>query len=242
MQKLSLFQNLCVLRMNILFPVLLFYLLHHVSCVLAISNKNAVRKLYGQSLVNSSFDTYFGISLDDCVQKCKDIRKCKSINFIRSSRFCELNNADRSTNSGALQTRGAVIFSSKHDWNFEPEHCSPCSEGELCSLDQNQHCEIFGCPPPPPVAGATILGNLFNVETKRLYMCNNGVKQVSVCQEDGSWSPVNITCSCGEIQIENASVDITEYEDDGQEANITCNPGYFHRNVNKLQCNAATLE
>ena len=223
--------------------LLLFMLiqLHHILSFEANAKRNGVKRLKGLSLISHTFDRHFGISWDDCLQKCQDIRKCKSINYIRKTGFCEINDGDQITNPDALQTRMGSIFSSKHDWNFEePEHCSSCSEGELCSSEQNKQCEIIGCPPPPPVAGATILGNLFNVGTKRLYRCNNGVQQVSVCQEDGSWSPVNITCSCSEIEIENAKYTITETEDGLIEATVVCDDGYFHYNANKIQCNSST--
>ena len=226
--------------MNLLLPFLLFYY-HQVSCLDFNTYKHA-SKLYSKSLISVSFDTNFGMSWIYCMQKCKEIRNCKSVNYKRRSGLCELNSVDQTTNPEGLQTRGGVTFSPKYEWDFtEPDHCTSCSEGELCSLDQNKQCEIIGCPLPPPVAGAKILGNLFTVRTKRLYRCSNGVQQVSVCHEDGSWSPVNIICSCGEIEIENAIVDITEYDDGGKEAKITCNHGFFHRSVDKIQCTAATL-
>ena len=189
----------CIVKMKILVALLLLNL-QHVRCFDSNQNPGRVKMLYNHSLINATFYIHVGNDLADCMQKCKRVRKCKSINYMWKLGICELNDADVATSPEALQIRVGATFTSKADWNFEePENCDSCSDGEFCSSDRGKKCEVLGCPPPQSVAGATILGNLFSIGTKRLYKCSNGVKQVSVCREDGNWSPVTITCTAGEI-------------------------------------------
>ena len=172
------------------------------------------------------------------MQKCKSIRKCKSVNYMRKSGFCELNDADRTTKPEALQARAGSIYSAKSYWDFEePEHCSSCSDTHFCSSAKDNHCEIFGCPAPVPVPGAKILGNLFDVGTKRLYRCNNGAQQVSICQEDGTWTRVTLKCTCEKLEIENANYTITETDSGVTEATISCASGYVPSGTKTIQCN-----
>lgn len=207
------------------------------------TSRKGIKQIHGQWLINSRFDTHFGISLDDCTQKCKDIRTCKSINYIRKSGFCELNYAEQTTNPGALQTRAGAIFSAKCDWDFEePEQCNSCSDREFCLSDKDKSCQIFGCLPPVPVAGAKILGNLFNVGAKRLYKCSTGLQQASVCQDDRTWSPVTLTCTCGDLEIGNANYTTTETDSGVTEATISCDYGYVHVGIKTVQCNQSTWE
>ena len=172
------------------------------------------------------------------MQKCKSVRKCKSVNYMRKSGVCELNDADRTTKPEALQARAGSIYSAKCDWDFEePEHCSSCSDTHFCSTTKDNHCEIFGCPAPVPVPGAKILGNLFNVGTKRLYRCSDGAQQVSICQEDGTWTRVTLKCTCEKLEIENANYTIIETDSGVTEATISCASGYVPSSIKTIQCN-----
>ena len=216
--------------------------------VLHISNGiNCERKLYSHMLENFSFQTYFGISWAKCVEICKSIRKCKSVNFVRRSGFCHLNSADQADNPGALKEGVGYMFSPKSEWGFTvPAQCLTCSDYKSCNLSAGNQCNVVGCPAPDPVPGATIFGNLFHVGAKRLYKCDYGSGQeVRICQEDGSWSLISLSCprgTCTQPEIENANIDVTENDDGITEATISCNTGFFHRSVNKVQCNSDTME
>ena len=206
-----------------------------------------VRKIwFSRSLVNLSFQFYFGMPFIDCVKTCTRIRKCKSVSYTRNLKFCELNYADEATNSDALVTTVGAVFSPKSDWSYkESEFCASCLDNDMCTDSGHSSCDVYACPSPNPLKGATVLGNRFYVGSKRLYKCGNGAQEVSVCQADGNWSSVTTTCSktCEPLVIENASVDITEIAETGAiEANVICDNGYFHRGLNKVYCNAASLE
>ena len=201
-----------------------------------------IPKMFNHFLTGFTFQTFSGISWIQCIKMCQALRKCKSINYANRLGLCDLNDADETANQDNLQRKDFVIYSSESSWNFEePEHCLTCSDGEMCVSDVDDSCVVHGCLPSYQVADATILGNKYHIGSKRLYRCVNGVKETSVCQEDGTWSPVTIVCTCLPLEIENAVYEITETDNGVTEATITCDPGFFHRGVNKTQCNPDTL-
>ena len=214
------------------------------------------RKTYSKRLETFSLHIYLGYSWRKCLEICKSIRNCKSVNFSRfRSGFCQLNSEDHTQNSDALKEGIGYLYSAKSEWDYtEPLECSSCSDSDVCdtSAVDNTQCKIVGCPVPAQVPGEIILGNLFYVGAKRLYTCIDGSEQeIRTCQPDGSWSALSFTClttmptntaSCESPEIENASVNVAHIADGTTVAAVTCNPVFFHRGVNEVQCNTDTLE
>ena len=211
------------------------------------------RKTYNKRLETFSSHIYLGYSWRKCLEICKSIRNCKSVNFSRfRSGFCQLNTEDHAQNSYALKEGIGYLYSAKSEWDYtEPLECSSCSDSDVCdtSVVGNTQCKTVGCPEPAQVRGTIILGNLFYVGTRRLYKCNDGGKQeVRICQPDGSWSPLLLSCptmstaTCERPEVENANVNVTHKADGTTVAVVTCNPGFFHQGVNEVQCNSDTSE
>ena len=208
------------------------------------------RKIYNKRLDTAfSIHIYFGFSWPECLGLCKSIRKCKSVNFSRfMSGLCQLNSEDHTYNQSNLKERIGYTFSAKSEWDYtDPSGCSNCSDTEVCGTSGNDSkCKIEGCPELTHLPGTTIFGNLFYVGAKRLYKCNDGGEQeIRTCQPDGSWSPISLSCptaTCETPEVENAHVNVIRNADGTTVAVVTCDYGFFHRDVSEVQCNSATLE
>ena len=231
--------------MNLIF--LLFLCITQLNVPHISNGFKSERKIFSRLLENFSLQNYFRIAWTKCIEICKTIKNCKSVNFIHRSGFCQLNTVDQADRPEALKERIGYVYSTKSDWDFtQPAECLACSDAESCNTRADNPCTVVGCLDLDHVPGTTILGNFFHIGAKRLYKCDNyGEQEVIVCQQDGSWSQVSLSCStgtCARPEVENANVNVTENLNGITEATILCNTGFFHRSMNKIQCNSGTLE
>lgn len=200
---------------------------------------------FGYRVDGNTFQTFFGLPWLNCLENCKKIRKCGSVNYFRRSGFCELNDAHEITNPSALQTQPGVLFSSKLNWDYEePEHCKVCLDTEICTSDIQDTCKIAGCPLPNQLStGCTsTLGNMATVGARRMCICKNGMRHVITCEADGRWSAMDITCLCGTPELNRASYNIIEYNSTLLVASIYCGPGYVKLGVDNIYCDSISKE
>lgn len=198
---------------------------------------------FGYRLTGNLFHKYFGISWKNCIENCKKIRKCASVNFIRASGYCELNDADGSTKSSSLQSERGVMYSSKSNWHYvEPMNCQSCEDSEMCTEDADKPCKVIGCSVLNPVSGSTILGNMYGIGARQVHICRNGERHTVTCQVDGQWSILPIEYLCTIPQIRHATYNVIGNYTTGLTANISCNPGFVRLGVDNIRYNSSSKE
>jgi hypothetical protein len=100
--------------MKILYSLLCFGI-----CIMIVYGK-IKEKVYLNTLIPlgaryvTRFQTFLDISVQDCVSKCKNIRKCRYINYFSRLHTCDLIS---STSDNVYVTRQpGIIFGDKGDW------------------------------------------------------------------------------------------------------------------------------
>ncbi|XP_053375215.1 uncharacterized protein LOC123533102 [Mercenaria mercenaria] len=136
-----------------------------------------------------------------CIESCKTRKKCKFFNFDNRAKLCYLIQG----NSTILpEKKLGFTFGNKTEWDMTGyEACGNCGDYNVCKKGGDgkySRCLNSGCGPPEKKENTTLLGNMFSIgdkikyECKKFYKSKKDVTLTSRCDENGTWTPVDIEC------------------------------------------------
>ena len=74
--------------------------------------------IFGVKVTNSLIDTVTSVTLVDCMRRCKERKRCLSINYSQSSRLCEFNFHSSQSCASCMKKDPWFIFSDVTDWTL----------------------------------------------------------------------------------------------------------------------------
>ncbi|KAL4222580.1 hypothetical protein ACF0H5_018621 [Mactra antiquata] len=173
--------------------------------------------------------TYFGVSVSDCVIECALRPHCKVLDYHTEMKFCQLY-----TKTELQFTKNKCTYIRREDISITKYPCGKdCEIGEVCDIG-TKTCVIKECMEFPIIRNGDILGNQRQVGSKLSVKCRNNSRPVngkrqSVCSSDGVWRPI-IQCQvkgCGNLEVhDTVTVKQNNGSDEGSVIEFACKPGY----------------
>lgn len=173
------------MKRNFKFTIFIF-----LKCLLhfSLSIKPGDVKL-SRRLTGHTFKTLSGMPLSTCAAFCQRKVNCKSINYNRKQKICELNTGSES-HSNFLHLAAGWLFSESGSWNnILPCNHNLCQQNETCiKTGDLLECKIEECDVTINVDSAIVLGNMNNVGSVFASEYDSGYGlSYFVCEDDGNW-------------------------------------------------------
>ena len=175
-------------------------------------------------------------SYRQCVVECERREQCLSAKFLRRFSLCRL----YKTLVADASDSGVTVF--------PKVGTSACvSPANVCVIDSPE-----SCGQPEDIPGSEILGNIPTVGSVIKYRClYKSGSATSECLEDGTWSFVDLQCTCGEvidyngIPVENVEFWSVSVKDEYHVTAVaTCKHGYLLQDQKQFKavCDVRTGE